>query len=105
MKPAYTANTNTYVYNFQTCGLHHTIKIKNYIMMKDILIKALAEALEMDPSVIKQEDLFRNYENYSSLTELSILAMLDTEFGIEMEMKEFNELKSVDDLINLVSSK
>ena len=71
--------------------------------MKDKLITALAEALEMDSYKIILEDQFRNYENYSSLSELSVLAMLDSDFGIEIEMKEFNNYKTVGDLIQLVS--
>lgn len=59
----------------------------------------------MEPDLIKPEGIFRNYENYSSLTELSVLAMLDADFGIEIEMKEFNNYKTVEDLINLVSSR
>ena len=73
--------------------------------MKDKLINSFAESLEMEPGLIKPEDIFRNYENYSSLTELSVLAMLDSDFGIEVEMKEFNNYKTVEDLINLVSSR
>lgn len=72
--------------------------------MKEKLINALAEALEMDASKIKPEDNFRDYENYSSLTELSILAMLDSEFGIEIEMKDFEKLRTVDDLYNYIKS-
>ena len=72
--------------------------------MKEKLINALAEALEMEPSKIKTEDKLRDYENYSSLTELSVLAMLDSEFGIEIEMSEFNKYRTVDDLLKLVSS-
>jgi acyl carrier protein len=71
--------------------------------MKEKLIEALAEALEMEASNIKPEDFFRDYENYSSLTELSVLAMLDSDFGIEIEMEEYNNYISVDDLIKLVS--
>lgn len=73
--------------------------------MKDKLISSLAEALEMDTADIKPEARFRDFENYSSLTELSILAMLDSEFNIELEMKDFNKLVTVDDLVNLVNSK
>jgi len=68
-------------------------------------MQALAEALEMETGTIKGSDIFRDYENYSSLTELSVLAMLDSEFGIEVEMKEFNRYVTVDDLSELVSSK
>lgn len=73
--------------------------------MREKLINALAEALEMDASGINPEDNFRDYENYSSLTELSVLAMLDSDFGIEIEMKEFNKQKTVNDLFTLVLSK
>jgi acyl carrier protein len=73
--------------------------------MKEKLITALADALEIEPGQIKPEDNFREYETYSSLTELSVLAMLDSDFGIEIEMKEFNNYKTVGDLIKLVSTK
>jgi acyl carrier protein len=71
--------------------------------MKEKLVTALAEALEMEASHINSEDIFRYYPTYSSLTELSVLAMLDSDFGIEIEMKEFNKYKTVDDLIQLVT--
>ena len=71
--------------------------------MKNELIYALSNALEMDASMIKPEDRFRDYENYSSLTELSVLAMLDSDFGIEIEMNEFNSFITVNDLIKLVA--
>ena len=73
--------------------------------MEDKIINSLADALEMDTSGINLEDKFREYENYSSLTELSVLAMLDSDFGIEIEMKDFNNYKTVGDLVNLVSAK
>lgn len=73
--------------------------------MEEKFIEALAEALEMEASEIKLSDIFRDYENYDSLTELSILAMLDSDFGIEIEMEEYNKYKTVEELFNLVSSK
>jgi acyl carrier protein len=73
--------------------------------MKEKLIDALAEALEMETENVHESDRFRDYENYSSLSELSVLAMLDSEFGIEMEMKQFNCLLTVGDLISLVVSR
>ena len=73
--------------------------------MKEKLVLALAEALEIDASMINTEDKFRDYETYSSLTELSVLAMLDSDFGIEIEMKEFNKYLPVQNLIDLVSNK
>ena len=49
------------------------------------------------------DDSFRNYENYSSLTELSVLAMLDTNFMVEIEMEDFNKYRTVEDLVHLVT--
>jgi acyl carrier protein len=73
--------------------------------MEEKLTASLAEALEMEVNQIRTEDKFRSYENYSSLTELSILALLDSEFGIELEMSEFNKYLTVGDLLQLVKSR
>jgi acyl carrier protein len=71
--------------------------------MEEKFFTSFAEALEMEAAQIKPQDTFRDYENYSSLTELSVLAMLDSEFGIEIEMKEFNNYLTVGDLVQLVA--
>lgn len=73
--------------------------------MKEKLLDGLAEALEMEVEEINLPDKFRDYESYSSLSELSLLAMLDSDFGIEIEMAEFNKYKTVEDLLNLVISR
>lgn len=73
--------------------------------MKEKLIAALAEALEMEPNRVQENDKFRDYENYDSLTELSVLAMLDSEFEIEIEMNEFNKYLTVGDLAQLVADR
>lgn len=73
--------------------------------MNEKFITELAEALEIEPSEIKPEDIFRDYDSYSSLTELSVLAMLDSEFEIEIEMKEFVQYLTVNDLMKLVADR
>lgn len=73
--------------------------------MKKKLLDGLAEALEMEVEEISIGDEFREYENYDSLTELSVFAMLDEEFGIELEMKEYKKYITVKDLLSLVESK
>ena len=72
--------------------------------MKEKLIIALADALEIEANQIKLEDSFRDYDTYDSLTELSVLAMLDSDFEIEIEMKVFNKYITVEDLLSLVES-
>jgi acyl carrier protein len=72
--------------------------------MEDKLISALANALDMESTGMTLNDKFRDYENYSSLTELSVLAMLDSDFQVEIEMDDFNRYVTVGDLLGLVSS-
>ncbi|SMO50548.1 Acyl carrier protein [Saccharicrinis carchari] len=73
--------------------------------MKDKFITALAEALEMDESDVKMADKFRDYESYDSLAELSVLAMLDSDFEVEIEMDEYNKYQTVEELYKRISTK
>jgi acyl carrier protein len=80
------------------------ISYKNSRDMEAKFIENLKEALEMEGKEIKWNDAFRDYEEWNSLKELSVLAMLDSEFGIELEMKDFNNLIKVGDLYEFVKS-
>lgn len=73
--------------------------------MEEKLINALADAMEMEASEISILDHFRDYDSYDSLTELSVLAMLDSDFGIEIEMEEYKQYITVKDLLNLIVKK
>lgn len=57
----------------------------------------LAEALERE-SEIKMEDEFRNYDEWSSIAYLSIIAMMDEEYDTQIEEAEFKKLRTVQDL-------
>ena len=72
--------------------------------MEEKLITAIAEIFEIDPSEVKPEDKFRDYENYSSLVELSVLALMNSEFDIELEMKDFDKLLTIKDLLLYIES-
>ena len=60
-------------------------------------IEKFAEALERE-SEIKMEDEFRNYEEWSSIAYLSIIAMMDEEYDTQIEEAEFKKLRTVQDL-------
>ena len=84
--------------------INSILNLITYNTMEEKLIEELAEALEMDRSTIKPDGVFHDYENYSSLTELSVLACL-TVSSTEIEMKEFDSLKTVADLVRLITDK
>lgn len=57
-------------------------------------IKKFAEAIEREAE-INMEDNFREYEEWSSLSYLSVIAMIDEEFDKQIEQTDFKELKTV----------
>lgn len=62
-------------------------------------IEKFAEAIELeDSSILTPETKFRELENWDSLTYLSVIALLDEEFGIQIEMEDFRELLTVQDV-------
>jgi acyl carrier protein len=61
----------------------------------------LHEALERE-NEIKMEDKFRDYEEWDSLAYLSIIALLDEEYDVQIEEAEFKQLKTVQDIYDAV---
>lgn len=68
--------------------------------MQEGFLQLLKEALEIENREIDINDEFRDYDEWDSLAYLSIIAMYDEEFDIQIEEKEFNELRTVNDLFN-----
>ena len=73
--------------------------------MKEKFTNALREALEMEDTEIAMDDHFREYENWDSLARLSLIAVLDEEFDVEIEDEEFEQLTTVGDLFEAIQSK
>lgn len=67
-------------------------------------IELLGEALEREGE-IKMEDNFREYDEWSSLAYLSVIAFIDGEYNVQIEENEFNQLKTVQDMYNAVTKK
>ena len=62
-----------------------------------------AEALEREVAVVA-EDKFREDEEWDSLAVLSIIALIKQNYDITIPRKEFDELQTVADLYNYVTS-
>lgn len=79
--------------------------LKINMQMEDKIKDAFREAMDNDDLEINLEDTFRDYDDWDSLAYLSMIAALDEEFGVEIENKEFEELETVQDLLNVVKAK
>ncbi len=67
-------------------------------------IELFAEALEREDE-IKMEDEFRNYDEWSSIAYLSVIAMMDEEYDVQMEEAEFKKIRTVQQLYDVCTNK
>ena len=67
-------------------------------------IELFAGALEREDE-IKMEDEFRNYEEWSSIAYLSVIAMMDEEYDTQIEETDFKKLRTVQDIFLACTNK
>ena len=72
--------------------------------MKNKFLKAFKEALEIDRQIELSEN-FKDYEEWDSLSRLSLIVMLDEEFGVQIENQDFEKINTVQDLLEVVESR
>lgn len=74
--------------------------------MLDKFMPAFKEAMEMDDDdQLNLTDTFRDYDEWDSLSRLSLIAMLDEEFSVEIENDDFEKIKTLGDLIKEVEKR
>ena len=70
--------------------------------MNDFL-KKIADILEMD--LVEETDDLKGFPQWDSLAVLSVIAMLDANYGVNLHAAEFQQVNTVGDLWALVQSK
>jgi acyl carrier protein len=60
---------------------------------------------DTDASEIKAETVFHELDEYSSLIALSIIAMVDEEYDVQLKGDDMRAAVTVEDLFNIVKSK
>ena len=63
----------------------------------------LAEILEVEQ--VQPGDVLRQFENWDSLTALSILATLDASYGVNLTAGELREIKTAGELMAVVDGR
>ena len=58
-------------------------------------IEKFAEAVDVDASVLTAETEFRNLDEWDSVAYISVIAMMDEEYDIQIEMPQFKQLKTL----------
>lgn len=73
--------------------------------MEHEFISLFKETLEANNQEITLETRFRDLENWDSLTFLSVLAMIDEEYDVIIEGNDFQQLQTIEDLINEIKDR
>lgn len=67
-------------------------------------IQNFADQLDdTEAGVLKPETEFRQLDDWSSLAALSIIAMVDEEYGVAIGSETFKQAKTIQDLFNLIN--
>ena len=74
-------------------------------MIEDFIEK-FAEAIELeDASSLSADTEFRTLDEWNSLAYLSVIALLDEEFDVQIEMADFKKLKTVQEVYDACTKK
>lgn len=69
-------------------------------------IEKFAEAIEMElVEGLKEGTRFRELDEWSSLAVLSVIAMLDEEYDIQIENADFKKLETIGDIVRFIESR
>jgi acyl carrier protein len=72
--------------------------------MKEKFLELFKEVFEMEDEKVNFEDNFRDLDTWDSLTHLSLIAMLDDEYDVQIEEEELKKLHTVNDIFEKVNS-
>jgi acyl carrier protein len=66
-------------------------------------LEIIAESLELDFQ-LNIDDRFKEYEEWDSMTFLSLMMLLRDEYGLTLEIDEFNQIETWKDVYNRITA-
>jgi len=72
--------------------------------MEEKFLLKFKEVLEIEDRDLKLDDNFREYEEWNSLVFLSLIAMIDEEFDVIIEGRDFKQLKTNAEIIEAIKN-
>ncbi len=67
--------------------------------MKEKFIEDLKDTLEIEDREVNLSDKFRDYPEWDSLAQLTLIAMLDERYEVAIESEDLANIKTVEDLM------
>lgn len=72
--------------------------------MEEKLLDLLKDILEIEDRDIHLSDIFRDYEEWDSIANLTLIACIDEEFEVIISSNELKELHTVQDILQKIQS-
>lgn len=73
--------------------------------IKDFIEKFAEQFDDTDVNLFTPETVFHDLDEYSSIIALSIIAMIDEEYGVSLKGNDMSAAVTIEDLFNTVKSK
>ena len=73
--------------------------------LKEFIEKFAAQFDDTDLSEFKAETVFHELDEYSSLIALTVIGMIDEEYGVSIGAEEMSAAVTIEDLFNAVKAK
>lgn len=65
-------------------------------------IEKFADAIDIDATELTADTEFRNLEEWDSVAYISVIAMMDEDYDIQIEMSTFKTLKTLGDIAEYI---
>jgi acyl carrier protein len=72
--------------------------------MKEHFLEKVKETLEIEGRDLQFSDNFKEYDEWDSLNLLSIIAMIDEDYGVVVDSNSMSKVNTLDELFQLIES-
>jgi acyl carrier protein len=72
--------------------------------METKFIKVIKDALEMEDKNLAMDDKFKEYEEWDSLAQLTLIAELDENFDVTIQTSDFKNINTLQELFDHIQN-
>jgi acyl carrier protein len=72
--------------------------------MKEQFLEKVKETLEIEGRELQFSDNFKEYDEWDSLNLLSMIAMIDEDYGVVIDSNAMSKVQTLDELFQLIES-
>lgn len=73
--------------------------------MKEQFLEVFKEALELEEENVNFNDVLADFDTWDSMSRLSLIALLDEHFEVEVSDAEFDDIDTVEELFQLIEKR